>query len=134
MITEAEKRTRGQPPHAPTDRTRQTVQVLKANGNPQKVIALVIGVSEDTLVKHYRTELEHGRAQVKAMVGAAVVKSALRGNIGAQRYWLACFGGAEWKHKDLEDGATPNSKTTVFVISTDPVEAAQTYQRLMSSD
>ena len=132
-MAKEEKRGRGQPPHAPTDKTRQTVQVLKANGNTHRVIALVIGIDVNTLMKHYRDELDNGFAHVKAMMGAAVVQSGLRGNIGAQRYWLACFGGAEWKHKDLEDGDKPNANTTVLILSTDPVEAAQTYQRLISN-
>jgi hypothetical protein len=126
-------RGRGQPPHAPTDKTRQTVQVLKANGNTHRVIALVIGIDVNTLMKHYRDELDNGFAQVKAMVGAAVVKSALGGNIGAQRYWLACFGGPQWRHKGVIDDPTAQN-TAVLILSTDPIEAAQTYQRLISGD
>jgi len=108
-----DKRGRGQPPHKPTDKSRQMVQVLKANGNPHKVIAMVIGVDEKTLMKHYRHELDNGFEQVKSMVGAALVKASLGGNIGAIRYWLACRGGPEWKHR-TEEG-TGGGETTIIV-------------------
>jgi len=90
------------------------VQVLKANGNPHEVIAMVIGISADTLAKHYRKQLDDGKAQVKAMMGAAVVKSGLGGNIGAQRYWLACFGGPEWK-VPKEEVSGGGGETTIIV-------------------
>lgn len=105
----------GQPAHAPTDKTRQLVQVLKANGNPHKVIAMVIGISEDTLAKHYRHELDNGFDQVKSMVGAALVKASLGGNIGAIRYWLACRGGPEWKQRFDETAEGSGGQTTIVV-------------------
>jgi hypothetical protein len=132
VITEEEKRGPGQPPHRPTDKQRQTVEVLKANGNPHKVIARVIGIDEKTLIKHYRKELDDGFAQVKAMMGAAVVKAGLRGNIAALRYWLMCRGGPEWRHRDTEDGTVQNN--VLILSTTSPEEAARTYARLMSSD
>jgi hypothetical protein len=110
-----EKRGRGQPPHKPTDKTRQMVQVLKANGNTHKVIAMVMGIDEKTMMKHYRAELDNGFDQVKSMVGAALVKASLGGNIGAIRYWLACRGGPEWKQKTDEDGGTTTGGATIVI-------------------
>ncbi|HEY4152157.1 MAG TPA: hypothetical protein VGM38_02435 [Pseudolysinimonas sp.] len=89
------------------------VQVLKANGNTHKTIAMVMGVDEKTLMKHYRRELDTGFEQVKSMVGAALVKASLGGNIGAIRYWLACRGGPEWKQKPEEAGG--GGDTTIIV-------------------
>ena len=105
----------GQPAHQPTDKTRQMVQVLKANGNAHKVIAMIIGISEDTLAKHYRHELDTGFEQVRSMIGAALVKSALGGNIGAIRYWLACRDGAAWKQADDGDATVSAGNTTIIV-------------------
>lgn len=104
----------GKPAHAPTDKQRQLVQVLKANGSPHKVIAMVIGISEDTLTRHYRHELDNGFEQVKNMVGAALVKAALGGNIGAIRYWLACRGGPEWKQR-FDETVEGGGNTTIIV-------------------
>ena len=114
MAKEA-KRGPGQPQHVPTDKTRQMVQVLKANGNTHQVVAMVIGISDETLMKYYRKELDQGFDQVKSMVGAALVKSALGGNIGAIRYWLACRGGPEWKQRFDETAEGSGGQTTIVV-------------------
>jgi hypothetical protein len=106
----------GQPKHQPTDKTRQMVQVLKANGNTHKVIAMVMGIDEKTMMKHYRSELDNGFDQVKSMVGAALVKASLGGNIGAIRYWLACRGGPEWKQRASdEDGGNTTGGATIVI-------------------
>lgn len=91
------------------------VQVLKANGNTHRVIAMMVGISEDTLAKHYQHELEHGFEQVKSMVSAALVKACMAGNIGAIRYWLACRGGPEWKQRFDETVEGGDGKTTIVV-------------------
>ena len=76
---------------------------------------MVIGISEDTLAKHYRHELDNGFDQVKSMVGAALVKASLSGNIGAIRYWLACRGGPEWKQRFDETAEGGSGQTTIVV-------------------
>jgi hypothetical protein len=72
----------------PTDDQRDLERVLAAQPNSQKLIALVIGCDVKTLRKAFRAELHHGRELVDAMVGAAVVRSALQGNVAAQKFYL----------------------------------------------
>jgi hypothetical protein len=91
------RRGRGQPPHAPTPSQRQTAQVMRADGDSLPIIARTIGISEKTLRRHYKTELEDGHAQVVAAIGAAVVKQALAGNMVAARFSASCHGGERWK-------------------------------------
>jgi hypothetical protein len=91
------RRGRGQPAFDPTEGNRRTVRVLRANGDPLAVIAANIGITEKTLRKHFRAELEDGHGQVRAAMGAAVVKAGLAGNVYAMKYWLSCFGGPEWR-------------------------------------
>jgi hypothetical protein len=88
---------RGAPPFVPTREQRQTVQVLSANGDPQRVIAKNIGIDEKTLRKHFAEELANGLAHVRAAVGGSVVRAALNGNIYAAKYWLSTHGGPEWR-------------------------------------
>lgn len=91
--------------HEPTDRSRQTVRILKANGNSHKTICLILEIDEKTLMKHYRTELDEALEHVKGQVGAAIVRSALQGNMAAASWWMARRGGVDWKApKDTEDG------------------------------
>src|SRR5690348_14143243 len=89
----SDKHPGGRPPHEPTLGQRNTVQVMVANGNGERVIARAVGIDRSTLRKHYREELRSGRDQVVAAMGAAPVRAGLAGNVHAAWYWLACRGG-----------------------------------------
>jgi hypothetical protein len=63
------KSSRGQPPSELTPAERATVQNLAALGATHKEIAMCIGrygVSEPTLRKHFRRELNNSLTEVKA--------------------------------------------------------------------
>lgn len=90
----------GRPPFHPTAEQRNAVRVLVRNGNAEHVIARSIGIERTTLRKYFREELRHGREQVTAAIGAAVVRSALAGNTHAARFWLACHGGPTWRYTE----------------------------------
>jgi hypothetical protein len=92
------RRSRGHPPFEPTHQQRQTVQVMRANGDPLTIIAKAVGgIDVKTLRKHFRRELEDGHAQVVASMGAALVRAGLAGNVNALRFWLLTRGGPEWR-------------------------------------
>jgi AcrR family transcriptional regulator len=76
---------------------RNTVIVLKGNGESLPAIARAIGISEPTLNKYYKGELVSAHADLKARMGAALVRQALAGNINALKFWLATHGGADWR-------------------------------------
>jgi hypothetical protein len=78
----------GRPEHEVTQRTRNLVQVMHANGITQPVIARLIGCDPKTLRKHYRQEMRNALDCIEATIGAAVVQSAHRGNVAAQKLWL----------------------------------------------
>ena len=64
------KRGPGQPPYEPTPADRATVQNLAALGATHKEIAMCVGrygVSEPTLRKHFRRELNNSLTEVKAL-------------------------------------------------------------------
>jgi hypothetical protein len=56
----------GHPPHAPTQKLRDTVESLAGGGLPQRDIATLIGISPPTLRRHYAQELLIGSAKAKA--------------------------------------------------------------------
>lgn len=113
-MSDLPKRGPGRPQHEVTRERQQLVQVLKANGNSHKTIARAMGINRDTLEIHYREQLNHGHEQVKASVGAAVVRMAMAGNISAARFWLACHGGPEWKARVEEEGYS-GGQTTIII-------------------
>lgn len=85
------------PAFRPTDEQRHTVQVLAANNITQAVIASLLKIHVRTLSKYFSKELAGGWEQTNARVGYALVKEALKGNVGAQKYWLQTHGGKEWR-------------------------------------
>ena len=53
----------GRPPYLVTADTRKKVFDLSIVGTRYEDIALVLGISDDTLVKYYKSELEKGRIE-----------------------------------------------------------------------
>ncbi len=56
----------GRPPHQPSDKDRQMVEVLAGFAVPTAKIADVLGITQPTLLNHYETELRTGAAKVEA--------------------------------------------------------------------
>lgn len=95
------KRTRGRPEHDPSARDRAQVKMLAAMGIPQADIARVVGVSQRTLTKHYKAELETGGIEANAKVAQSLFKQATdpqKPNVAAGIFWLKTRAG--WREKD----------------------------------
>lgn len=56
-------------------------------GVPQEDIAIVIDISEPTLRKHFRRELDLGIAKANARVGKSLFDQAVNGNVTAAIFW-----------------------------------------------
>ena len=83
----------GRPPHEPTRDSRRLVEHHAATGTLHQQIAKLVGVSLNTLKKHYPEELELGLARVNAVVGGTLFAEAKRGNITAAIFWMKCRAG-----------------------------------------
>ena len=79
--------------HEPTPETRLQVKTLASVGTPQDQIALVIGISKNTLIKHYRKELDTAMIIANAAIGQTLFKQAKDGNTAAAIFWLKCRAG-----------------------------------------
>jgi hypothetical protein len=99
----------------PTDEQRRAVQVLRANGNTNRIIALVMGITEQSLERHYHRDLANAFDEVKARISTAVVRSALGGNVAAQKYWLFCKGGPEWRPPRDDETYANGGGTTILI-------------------
>lgn len=87
----------GRPPHAPTDQVRRQVEVMAGCGIPQMQISQVIGISDETLRKYYRRELDLGAIKANAAVAEALFQQAIGGNTAAAIWWAKCRMG--WREK-----------------------------------
>lgn len=66
----------GRPPHQPTPRDRQTVEVLAGFAIPIDSICKVVGVDKKTLLKHYAAEIDAGAAKVEAQLAGNLLRLA----------------------------------------------------------
>lgn len=92
----------GNPAFVPTEEQRAKVRtyakVFPIHG--EHFIARLIGVSRNTLRKHFADDLELGRAEMLASVGSQMINRAIdasnetvKGDLDAQKYILARLGG-----------------------------------------
>jgi len=65
--------------HRPTPTTVAQVEAASQNGVPQRAIAALIGVSVNTLRKHYAPQLVYGNAKVQAAICNTLMRQALGG-------------------------------------------------------
>jgi len=117
------KKRQTKPPHAPTDATRQTVQLHTTVGTTQADIARVLDIDEKTLRKYYRDELDLAKAKANATIGGALFNRAKSGDTSAMIFWMKTQAG--WREKtDInhtsEDGTmTPKAGIDTGKLSTE---------------
>lgn len=99
--------------HEPTAESRQLVANAAGVGLQQPMIATLVGVSENTLRKHYETELAAGKARATFKVAAKLFTKAEQGDLGAMIFWLKAQGG--WREKHVLDD--PNGQSAVTLAA-----------------
>lgn len=110
----------GRPAFVPTEEERSLVKALASYGIPQPLMCLLVKrpkgkakelrpISEPTLRKHFRAELDEGEPSLIAKVADSLVKTALDrthpGHVVAARFFLKARAG--WRETDrvTHDGA-----------------------------
>ncbi len=61
--------TRGRPTFAPTENQRGQVEAMKAYGISEEAISDKLGITRNTLRKHFKNELRTGRTTANSIVG-----------------------------------------------------------------
>ena len=84
--------------HVPTDESRKLVKTLSAVGIRYEDIAAKLDITDDTLRKHYRRELDEGRVDANAEIGKTLFQQAKNGNTSAAIFWLKTR--AQWRETD----------------------------------
>ena len=112
------------PPHAPTEATRQTVQLHTMVGTNQTDIARVLDIDEKTLRKYYRDELDLAKSKANATIGGALFNKAKNGDTAAMIFWMKTQ--AKWAERhELDDSSTdgsmkPVDKVEISIVGQDP--------------
>jgi hypothetical protein len=71
------------PAHLPTAESRKQVELMAGRFLPHDDIAAIIGVSDETLRKHYRAELDKGKAMGDLDISDRLHKKAKEGHVAA---------------------------------------------------
>lgn len=91
----------GRPPHLVTAATRKQIYNLSIVGTRYEDIALVLGISDDTLTKYYKPELEKGRIEANAAVAGTLFEKAKQGDTSSMIFWLKTR--AQWSEKNTTE-------------------------------
>lgn len=97
----------------PTAEQRIRVEAMVAAGAQQWFIAEDIGISIDTLARHFPSELEHGKHRALSKIGASMVTNALNGDHDAGKFVLARIGG--WKQTTAVEQSGPDGGPIVYL-------------------
>jgi hypothetical protein len=117
----------GNPPFVATDEQRGLVRTYAKTfpRHNEHFIARLIGVSLSTLRKHFAYELEIGRAEMVASVGAQMINRAMdanhpsaKGDLDAQKFVLARIGG--WTTKTEVSGPNGRAIETIDLSQLTP--------------
>lgn len=73
----------------PTDEQRNMVRKLSGYGLPHEQIAALVGkgIDRDTLAKHFRRELDEGKAAASERIGATLFEKAMAGDTASLIWW-----------------------------------------------
>lgn len=83
------KRKPGRPAFAPTLKQRETVAVAAGGGMSHEEIAIGLGIDRKTLEKHFEHELSVGAYEKRLEVLNAMHATAVKGNVTAQKAYVA---------------------------------------------
>jgi len=73
--------------HKPTPETRKLVESSSGLGLPHESIGVLVGIDDKTLRKHYRTELDMGKAKANGQIAKTLFTKATSGDTTALIWW-----------------------------------------------
>src|SRR5690349_7090011 len=102
----------GRPPYQPSERDRQTVEIMTAAGIDQPSIGLCLGISHPTLRKHFKRELATAAQRANAKVAASLFQKATSpdhpGAVTAAIWWSKTRMG--WKETQVNEHTGKDGK------------------------
>lgn len=106
----------GRKPFEPTAREREQVEAMAGFGVPYEQIAALVrdGIHKETLFKHFRKELDQGKAKANAQIGKTLFQQATSGNTAAAIWWSKSQMG--WRETQSIDHTTNGEPLQPSVI------------------
>ena len=73
--------------HIVNDQTRKLVESSSGLGLPHEQIAILVGIDDKTLRKHYRAELDMGKAKANGQIAKTLYSKAISGDTSSLIWW-----------------------------------------------
>lgn len=73
--------------HIPTEKNRHMVEAMAAVGTPGEDMAIMLGISRDTLDRHYIDNIKAGRAKANLQIGRKIHAQAMEGDTALLIWW-----------------------------------------------
>ena len=73
--------------HIVNDQTRKLVESSSGLGLPHEQIAILVGIDDKTLRKHYRAELDIGKAKANGQIAKTLFSKAVAGDTTSLIWW-----------------------------------------------
>ena len=108
----------GQPAYEPTPADRATIRNLVVCGYTRDQIARCIGshgISENTLRKHFRRELDMSKAEIDAFATSQLFSLMRDRNLGALCFYLKCRAG--WQETSAQRFVDQSGRDRPFLLS-----------------
>ena len=97
--------------HIPTEQQRKMVQSMVGFGITLEQIGKIIGCERDTLMRHYRDELDTGVARANSLVAQnlfSIATSKGQGSVAAAIFWMKTR--ARWRETDRLELTGPDGR------------------------
>ena len=98
----------GRPVFSPSKDNYQLVEALVIAGVQHKLISNILKISEPTLRKHFKKQLQTAKSRANALVAQSLFQKARDGNVVAQIFWLKTQAG--WKESNALELTGANGK------------------------
>jgi len=108
----------GRKPHEPTAATRKLVEKNSGTGLPHEQIAILIGIDDKTLRKHYARELALGKAKAHAKIGGKCFSRAMKGSDTMLIWWTKTQ--MRWREERSLEISSPEGKPLGIEVSGEP--------------
>ena len=108
--------------HIPTDEQRRLVESTSGLGLPHEQIAMLVDIDDKTLRKHYRRELDVGKAKANSQIAKTLYQKATAGDTTSLIWWTkAQMRWSETVKQEVTgaDGEALNGIQVVFVKPND---------------
>jgi hypothetical protein len=101
--------------HIPSDESKRLVETSAGLGLPHEQIGALIGIDDKTLRKHYRTELDLGKAKASAQIAKTLFNKAQGGDTTALIWWTKAQ--MRWAETQKQEVSGPDGSAQQHVVT-----------------